>query len=325
MVAARIPHAAVPVVLKPEDTPLREEGLLPPGGLPAALAERTRRALACGALVPIETAQVRVDDGGVRFLVRVVSSLGRKASAGLGSATGARPTINPFLPPEPELTVAPVTRTHLAVLNKFNVLERHLLLITRNFEHQETLLTPADFGALCLCMAALPSLGFYNGGPVAGASQTHKHLQLVPLHFGSEGPSPPIAPLLTGAGPRCPALPFAHAFGRFGVSMGGEPLLAAEAMHALYRNLLTRLGIGAVPRGGQAYQSAPYNLLVTADWMLAVPRTAEHWRGISINALGFAGSLFVKDHAQLELIRAAGPMQVLRTVTGGSKPGAETG
>ena len=48
--------------------------------------------------------------------------------------------------------------------------------------------------------------------------------------------------------------------------------------------------------------------------MLLVPRTTECVEGISINALGFAGSLVVRDAAQMETIRQLGPFEVLRRV-----------
>jgi ATP adenylyltransferase/5',5'''-P-1,P-4-tetraphosphate phosphorylase II len=38
-----------------------------------------------------------------------------------------------------------------------------------------------------------------------------------------------------------------------------------------------------------------------------------------VNALGFAGSLFVKDRGELELICEEGAMRVLQAVTGGSE------
>ena len=50
--------------------------------------------------------------------------------------------------------------------------------------------------------------------------------------------------------------------------------------------------------------------------MLVVPRCAECWHGISINALAFAGSLFVRDREQLELIRRTGPLSILQAVAG---------
>ncbi len=59
---------------------------------------------------------------------------------------------------------------------------------------------------------------------------------------------------------------------------------------------------------------APYNLLVTREWMLLVPRSRECWARISVNALGFAGSLFVRERRQMHAIKAHGPMNVLRSV-----------
>jgi ATP adenylyltransferase len=46
--------------------------------------------------------------------------------------------------------------------------------------------------------------------------------------------------------------------------------------------------------------------------MLLVPRSAERVEGVSVNALGFAGSLFVRDAAHLAMIERLGPMTVLQ-------------
>jgi sulfate adenylyltransferase (ADP) / ATP adenylyltransferase len=295
--------------------------VLQPGTLLPALRTCTQSALASGALQPILTDEDIVEDGGVRFLVRVVSTLrSKEADRRCQASVHLNPVkpANPFLPPERGLTVADISRTHLAILNKFHVLERHLLIVTRAFEHQEALLTLDDFQALFVCMAEYPGLGFYNAGATAGASQPHKHLQLVPLFPVAGRPGVPMESLLYGAGPRCPNLPFAHAFGRLSVSPAEDPLSAASEGFALYRHLLLLLGISAVQREGESRQSAPYNLLVARDWMLAVPRAQECYRTVSVNALGFAGSLFVKDAEQLETIRAAGPMNVLKSAAGHS-------
>jgi len=78
-----------------------------------------------------------------------------------------------------------------------------------------------------------------------------------------------------------------------------------SSAQATYLALLDRAGCA---------RGAPYNLLVTRDFMLLVPRSREHARGISMNALAFAGSLFVKDPAALELVRAVGPVRLLNEV-----------
>ena len=285
-----------------------------PGSLLGMVGAVLARALAAGALQPIPTEQIFLEDGGVRFLVRVLSGLARKQEARERQERGAaagKPA-NPFLPYERELFVADVSETHVAILNKYQVVDDHLLVVTREFEEQRSLLTPRDFQALWRCLGEYPSLGFYNGGPEAGASQPHKHLQLVPLPLAREGPAVPIAPLLPAADAsgeiaEVPGLGFLHAFARIGRPGGG-----AERAYELYRSLLGRVGFPPPVGEVAALQSVPYCLLATREWMLLVPRSREHYRSISINALGFAGALLSWNEDQLRALREAGPLAALR-------------
>lgn len=281
---------------------------------------QARHALACGALKPIETEQRRIDDGGVRFVVRMVSSLREKAerqAQNLAAALQSGNQRNPFLPYDEDLFVARLSPTHVCLLNKYNVIDHHLLIVTSAFEDQEMLLSEADFAALRMCLDPLGGLAFYNGGGPAGASQPHKHLQLIPLPIAGDGPAIPIAPLLADADTSTlttvRGLPFRHAFARI-PRPGASLAEAAGATHALYRQALAAAGIDALATSAGERQGAPYNLLITAEWMLLVPRTRELFEGISVNALGFAGSLFVRDAKQLATLERAGPMAVLRQV-----------
>jgi ATP adenylyltransferase len=275
-----------------------------------------------GALHPIETIQATIEDGGVRFLVRQVSSLARKDEdwqkrKGKVDSGGG----NPFLPYDPDLFVTDLSDTHVALLNKFNVIDHHLLIVTRRFERQEALLDLADFAALFTCMAEYDGLGFYNGGAAAGASQRHKHLQIVPLPLTKQGPALPIEPILAFArmdgpiGP-VPGLAFPHAFARLEPLPGNPPLEMARTAFNRYRALLEAVGLRAIVVSGIPHQSASYNLLVARRGMLLVPRATECVEGISVNALGFAGSLFVRDEAQMRIIEKLGPMTVLQRVAG---------
>jgi len=283
---------------------------IPAGTLWSRILEQTRLAEREGVLESIATVERTIDDQGVPFLVRSVSSLARKDRARRGPVPA-----NPFLPPEPALTLGAVAPGHVAVLNKFNVIAHHLLLVTADFQHQEELLTPGDFQALWWGLGEFPSLGFYNGGEVAGASQPHKHLQLVPLPIG-EGPDLPIdVRLQTDRAPEGEAcerdLPFRHAFLRLPALAGDER--AAEICHRGYRELLERVGLN--PRTDlSTRQRSPYNLLMTRRFLFLVPRSREHFEGISVNALGFAGSLFVRDREQLDRVVERGPLHVLRSV-----------
>ncbi|MFM0027737.1 phosphorylase [Paraburkholderia madseniana] len=293
---------------------------LQPDTLWPAILRQTEHALRRGALRPIETTQTLIEEGGVRFLVREVSSLTRKEEARQAPKpnAGARSAFNPFLPYDPDLFVADISDTHVALLNKFNVIDHHLLIVTRSFKSQDTLLDLTDFAALVECMAEFDGLGFYNGGVEAGASQLHKHLQIVPLPLGESGPPLPIESVLASAcmdGPirKVPGLDFRHAFAHRELA----PAASRHAAHAAfdcYHTLLEAVGLQAVEANGELHQSAPYNLLVAPRWMLLVPRSSERVEGISVNALGFAGSLFVRDAAQMEVIKRLGPMTVLRRV-----------
>ena len=291
------------------------------GTLWARIRTTTEHALRSGALLPIRTNQAVIEEAGLRYFVRVLESLKRKDQARKNQdpAPEQAKAADPFLPPERDLTVGPVSDTHVAVLNKYNVVENHLLIVTRRFEEQTLLLTQADFDALWLCMSEYESLGFYNGGSEAGASQRHKHLQAVPLPLGADGPAVPTEPLF----PPAPAgevtsvsrFPFLNVFARLDPALAGSPVAASRVSYGLYGRMLVRAGMQAPVPGEATPQSRPYCLLMTRAWMLLVPRSQEFIDGISLNALAFAGSFFVRDREQLELLRQRGVMKALAEVS----------
>jgi ATP adenylyltransferase len=285
--------------------------------------ERERAALAAGALQPIATEESFVNDAGVRFVVRSVSSLARKREEAREREQAKDSARQPFLPPEPPLTVGEISPTHVGVLNKFPVVAHHLLVVTKRFVPQEAPLDREDFAALATCLGDVDGLGFYNAGREAGASQPHKHLQLVPLPLGAGPWDVPMEALLdswavAGATLRLLRLPFRHAFALLEPQLFLDPERAADRMQELYDAAMAAIGV--VDEGGAANdepeRAAPYNLLVTRRWMLAVPRSREKFGSISVNALGFAGSLFVRDAAEMQRLREAGPMSVLKQVAG---------
>ncbi len=298
----------------------RETLVLEPGTLWQKAIERTEHALRCGALQPIPTECEFVEEGGVNFLVRVLPNLARKQQAKKKQdkeTANSGKEFNPFLPYDPDLFVADISDTHVCLLNKFNVIDHHLLIVTRAFEEQDTLLTVQDFEAMWACLAEIDGLAFYNGGKVAGASQRHKHLQLVPLPLVSEGPKIPIEPVLTstrfeGAIGTTPSFPFTHAIAQLDRCWPESPLKAASTTLECYRTMLQRLGL--ITNESSNKQSHAYNLLATREWMLIVPRSLECFESISVNSVGFAGSLFVRNEQQLEILVEHGPMTLLKSV-----------
>src|SRR5262245_14326270 len=183
---------------------------LTPGTLLTSLLERTAHAKRCGAIQSIPTVTEVIEQEGIAFQVRVIEALLRKEVAKAQSSN-----VNPFLPYDPDLFVAPLSPTHVVLLNKFNVVDHHLLLVTRTFEHQQSQLTQKDCEAMLIALTEVDGLCFYNAGPIAGASQPHKHLQLIT--FDSIELPLPIDPILRFAQVDAllgtvPRLPFRHAY-----------------------------------------------------------------------------------------------------------------
>ncbi|MCG2722195.1 MAG: DUF4922 domain-containing protein [Thermodesulfovibrionales bacterium] len=286
-----------------------------------AVLQTSEKALQTGAQFPIPTKYEFIEDAGVRFFVRIFASLRKKAEEKQKqqASEAAGISVNPFLPYDKALHVADISDTHIALLNKYNVVDHHLLIVTRHFEDQEILLTISDFETLWVCMAEYNSLGFYNGGEAAGASQRHKHLQMVPLPLAPEGPDIPIEPLFkeaifTGNMATIPAFSFRHVFIPLENDMVNSPLEAARRSFALYASSLVHLGMTPPDTGSLKRQSVPYCFILTRKWMLLVPRSREFCDSISINSLGFTGALLVRNTEEMGFLKEYGPMNALRNV-----------
>lgn len=283
--------------------------LLQRGTLWKKLIKQTQYALQTGALQSIPTDYEFIEQSGINFLVRTIANLVRK-----DVDTSRDQDFNPFLPYDQDLFVADISDTHLCLLNKFNVVEHHLLIVTRAFEDQETWLTQQDFAAMLTTLAEIDGLAFYNGGKIAGASQKHKHLQLVPLPFVPQGAKIPIESAITAAQytnaiGTIPAFPFVHAIAL--LNFDGQDLATASlSMQECYHRLLRIVGLDCQSSSSHG----AYNLLVTRKWMLVIARSQESFENISVNALGFAGSLFVKDTTQMQILKAHGPITILQNV-----------
>lgn len=296
-----------------------EEDDLAPGTLLARTQRQVAYALHSGALEsqPVE-AELLQQDGFSSVVWRFTRPPRKQKHRQPPAIAGA--SFNPFLPYDPDLFVANLSETHLCLLNKYNVYHNHLLVITRAFEEQTAWLTLADLAALWRCLGEIDGLGFFNGGAVAGASQRHKHLQLVPFPLSPGGTAVPLEPALktavfTDQIGRVSSFPFAHAL--VALAEGGE---TAVSLFHHYQQLLAAVGLedGSSGRGGP--QAAPYNFLLTRRWMLVVPRAHAKHHGISVNALGFAGSMLARDDEQLALIRQLGLLNILRGVGEKKRP-----
>lgn len=141
-------------------------------------------------------------------------------------------------------------------LNKFYVYEHHLLLLTENFQPQVGHLTIADFESVVNTWTLLEEssnwMAFYNRGFYSGASQPHKHIQLVPIHaLKDKSLNFPLVPILDQYAKQqeeeeaclVPEYKFKHAFTSLLDIQKYEtsPSEYAKQLEAKYKQLLTRL------------------------------------------------------------------------------------
>ncbi|HEY9768295.1 MAG TPA: phosphorylase [Coleofasciculaceae cyanobacterium] len=294
--------------------------LLQPGTLWSETTQRTKTARECGALKSIETEYHVIQQHNISFVVRTLSNLTRKEQARKKQSQQEKQTgttINPFLPYEPDLFVGDISPTHLCLLNKFNVVDNHLLIVTRAFEPQTDLLNLEDFAALWTCMQEIDGLAFFNAGKIAGASQPHKHLQLIPLPFLPNVVHLPVDEAIANTTfqnslGRIESFPFRHGIASLNIPPNHTAEAAAQIMLQRYYALLNQVGFKLDEH--KRKQPGAYNFLATREWMLIVPRSQESFENIPINSLGFAGSLFVRDRASLELLKKLTPLKLLAEV-----------
>ena len=226
----------------------------------------------------------------------------------------AGPKPNPFLPWDPRLEVSPVGNAHALILNKYPVQRGHMLLVTRQWAAQGDWLNQADWHALRDVDAVTTGLWFFNSGPAAGASQPHRHIQLLPRHPGEKAcPREPWF-LERLQGNVIPSHHHAFAVEAATAVRARDPDQQDQAAHleSIYVSLCQDLALGN--QATDQRPNAPYTLLLTRRWMALVRRRQDGVHGFSINALGFAGYLLATKDSDRDWLKSHGPDQLLAGV-----------
>ena len=263
--------------------------------------ERTHSALSVGALVPLSTCPVEQDSWKPFQVRRLLSQTPKHLRA-------VAPKPNPFLPWDPHLEVERLGKSHLLLLNKYPVQHGHVLLITQQWKPQSGWLERLDWQALTHVEDDTAGLWFFNSCAAAGASQPHRHLQLLPRGAG-ESSCPLAETFLMQLQRRDQIWPWRYMVSRRRATRTSQ---AAAELEALYRDHCSALGLGnpahhPVPTGA-------YNLLFDENWLVTVLRCREHWAGFSVNALGFAGYLLITDKSDQAWLETCGPIELLGKV-----------
>jgi len=257
------------------------------------------KALKSGTLAPIITETIRFESEGIECLGSVVSDNMRKKPIvrQVDNHSPSQPLLsnNPFLPYEEEMFVAKAGEQHVCLLNKYPIISPHLLICTRQFKEQTQPLQRADFSAWLMAFGQDSDqvLGFFNGGMMAGASQPHRHMQLVKTEIPLE--------TVIAAG----ELPFTH-------QLHKVDKLDASQLHRAYLTMMEALAL--LPKqDGAACQ--PYNLLLTARWMLLLPRSTNQVNGLYANGINYSGRFLVKEPEQLNWLKNYGILKFLAECT----------
>lgn len=303
-----------------------------PPNLPVLVKAAFVKAQASGDLIYYPTQVTILTIGSLAFQLRYSPSLAQKPKPPKPVEPNARP-FNPFENPSPALLIAPLPPSHRLVLNKFAVVPEHFILATRDFKPQTHLLERGDIDAAHACIQAYRSAGqrlfvFFNSGAHSGASQPHRHLQLLPVERmeydlktaenGSEWDI--LADKVCG---RETTLPFTV----FTSPLNAE--MSADDRHLAYLSLYkraVRAALANVEAVEEGEAQISYNFAMTDNCMALCPRTAESARvedengnqigPVALNGTVLAGTALVKNQVEWDALRTSSTIlyDVLREI-----------
>lgn len=269
------------------------------------------RAQQSGTILPLQIESQIVVEGALQHDVTWISSISLKDLAKALQSSGTEHS-NPFLPYEPELFVSDISATHIALLNKFPISDQQVMAVTREYVEQTEPLSKADFHALAFLLRETnEGYAIFNGGKVAGASQSHRHIHVIPDR------QPQFAHALASRGKEMevttsPDLPFRHALVRWDDCNSTEEL--AQQMEAAFNAAFSSSAL-------TVHQNVadPFNLIATRTWLALIPRTQETGSSdglsVPVNALHFGGQFIVRGMEEIDKLHKAGLGKILRAVT----------
>ncbi len=268
--------------------------------------EVTKTAISSSALIPLNTSSRIINNKfnesyELRHLVK--NKLLFKSLIG--------PKINPFNPCDSTLYISNIGDEHQLILNKYPVQLGHMLLITNNWRPQIGWLEISDFQALVNVQLDTQGLWFFNSGPKAGASQPHRHLQLLPRKDNEK-----VCPrdnwfkerIITSFKKRSSSNIFENSMAICS-SLNELKDPTGNKLYETYLKLCIFLNIGNPSI--DSMPQFPYNLLITKDWLCLIRRRKESAYGFSINSLGFSGYLLSTEKSDLKWLASNGLEKLL--------------
>ncbi len=262
-----------------------------------------------GAVIPLETIISKLNVRNKNFELRHLKT---KLPQSL-QITG--PKLNPFKPWDNRLSISKILNKHQLILNKYPVQIGHMLLITNNWKPQNGWLSYDDFLAIATVESDTSGLWFFNSCKEAGASQPHRHIQLLRRESKSL-----ICPreewfdsLLCSNINRNSNL-----FKSVGIQ--GRSIKETNKSKELYdKYLKLSLSLKIGNPNIDKKPLCPYNLIITDNWISLIRRLKDKSYGFSINALGFAGYFLATDNSDTNYLLNNGAENLLNDVVNPAK------
>ena len=214
------------------------------------------------------------------------------------------PKQNPFSPWEKILEIDKIGDKHQLILNKYPVQKGHILLITNKWKPQNGWLDINDWGAIQQVNKDTSGLWFFNSSPIAGASQPHRHFQL--LRRSREEITCPREKWFLEMN----SYQDVNSKLKKNIIVSKFNFLENSSfLFEFYLELCKQLGLGDPISNKKPIH--PYNILITNKWIALIKRKHDHIHGFSINGLGFAGYLLVTEKSNINYLRKFGPEKLL--------------
>ncbi|RFU75785.1 atp adenylyltransferase [Trichoderma arundinaceum] len=277
-----------------------------------------------------------------KFQLRFSPSLANKPKGPPPDPSQPRKPFDPFANPPASLFITDLGPSHFLVLNKFAVVPEHFILATKEYKFQTHVLEEADLEATLACIDAYEQarklgrpdgetssskekesqedglFAFFNGGNHSGASQPHRHIQLLPISRmkdGLEDDSP--WDVLAQQIETLKKTPFA-AFSE-SISTETSPADLHAAYLRLYKQACQAVAqhsgttpIEDIPTSGEAKIS--YNMAMTKNTLVICPRLSEGFEirssdgseaigSLALNGTVLAGTALVKSEAEWDALK----------------------
>jgi len=225
---------------------------------------------------------------------------------------------DPFAPPYNEDLFCGETRGghHVMVLNKFPISTFHVLIATKEMKIQGEPLDLNDLEAAIDLMLGVDGVVVYNGGPNAGATQRHKHFQVIQRNDSYSAPvldyldhwidSEGERNLETNEMIHLEGWNFAHGIRLIPRDWSSKSLEEIAVDYLILYNQMKESLIERDPARGD------HALIFTRRYIILIPRRTNAFEGINFNSFPFMGTLTVASQNEYKLIIESTPLRVLQ-------------